>query len=69
MNVGKLTVSAVFCLTACSPSEEAWNLPAVNDENCMPDQIAKIRNKDARAAFGSACFRQGTLTPSKKREW
>ena len=34
-------------------------MPTVNDENCKPEKIAQIENKEAREQFASACLRRG----------
>jgi entry exclusion lipoprotein TrbK len=45
-------------------------MPAVNDENCKPENIAQVEDKATREQFASACLRRGPgFQPSPKKEW
>lgn len=60
-------VAASASLSACGDKAEdaPINLkstaPAVNDENCKPEAIARIGNKEIQQQFSGACLRR---TPS-----
>lgn len=57
--------------TACS--EEApqakKEMSVVSDENCKPDNIAKIEDEAMGAQFADACARRGGFQPSSGRSW
>lgn len=59
-------------LAGCDPKASEVDdpqLPEVNDENCLPENIAKITPSDAREQFRSMCFRRGSFKPSEQKEW
>ena len=65
-----LTVLVAALGSACSPQPSPKaEMAAVNDENCKPENIARIADKDAREKFGSMCFGRGKFKPSPKKEW
>lgn len=54
----------------CSPDIPTQDMPEVNDENCKPVNIAKIKDKGTQQKFASECLhRSSGFKPSKKREW
>ena len=61
-------LAALF--SACSPDTSRKEMPTVNDENCKPEKIAQIEDKESREQFASACLRRGPgFKPSPKKEW
>jgi entry exclusion lipoprotein TrbK len=65
-----LTMLLAALISACSPQPSAEEkMAAVNDENCKTENIARIKDKEAREQFGGMCIRRGTFKPSPKREW
>lgn len=62
-------LTATFIIVACSPHIPKEEMPAVNDENCKPESIAKIKDQETREKFGSTCFTRGQFKPSPKKEW
>ncbi|EDC6278205.1 entry exclusion lipoprotein TrbK [Escherichia coli] len=43
-------------------------LPEVNEENCRPENIAKLA-KGAQQEFSSQCLRRGSFQPSEQKTW
>lgn len=64
-----LTALLATLISACSPHNPTEEMPAVNDENCKFESIAKINDKNTREKFGSMCFSRGQFKPSPKKEW
>ena len=65
-----LATLLVALFSACSPDTSRKEMPTVNDENCKPEKIAQVENKEAREQFVSACLRRGPgFKPSPKKEW
>ncbi len=63
-----LTVIAAAALAGCGEPES----PAVNDENCRPEVIAKIKDKTAQQDFASRCSRQSVYPatpPANPMQW
>ncbi len=57
-------------VTGCDNQSATSAMPEVNDENCKPENIAKIGDKGTQQAFSSLCLRRsGDFKPSPKREW
>jgi entry exclusion lipoprotein TrbK len=77
-NIWKLSMTAAFMaalLAGCGQQEEAQRpnvtqpeMPAVNDENCKPESIAKL-DESIRQKFTDACVRRGSFKPSEGKEW
>ncbi|MCW5239099.1 entry exclusion lipoprotein TrbK [Verminephrobacter eiseniae] len=44
------------------------DMPQVNDENCKPENEAKV-DASVRQQFADACFRRGSFKPSTGRTW
>lgn len=62
----------LIALAGCdskAPEVKEKPLPEVNDQNCLPENIAKVTPEDAREQFASLCLRRGTFKPSEKKEW
>lgn len=61
-------------LVGCSPEPEAppppqiVEMPEVNDENCKPQNVAKVP-ESVRVQFGTACSRRGSFKPSTGKTW
>lgn len=53
---------ALIVSAGCSKQDEPIKInritPEVNDENCKPENIAKISDPQDRQAFASACLRR-----------
>ena len=67
-----LTLAALVAtlISACSPETPKNEMPVVSDENCKPENIAKVEDKETREQFASACLRRGPgFQPSPKKEW
>ena len=65
------TALAMALLAGCDNPKEPVvqkNMPAVNDENCKPENIAKA-DESIREMFASACLRHGSFQPSEKKTW
>ena len=58
-------------LGACTPETTTKEVPTVNDENCKPENIAKIEDKTMREQFSADCLRRapGGFKASEKKEW
>ena len=57
-------------VAGCDNKPATAPMPEVNDENCKPENIAKIEDKGVQQAFSSLCLRRGgDFKPSPKREW
>jgi entry exclusion lipoprotein TrbK len=67
--VAILTALVAVLVSACSPDVQKEKTPVVNDENCRPEIIAKIKDKGAREEFASMCLRRDNFNPSPKKEW
>ena len=70
----QLLFLALAALTAalfggCSLESSQKEMPVVNDENCEPENIAKIEDKVMREQFASMCFRRSNFRPSPKKGW
>lgn len=66
-----ITALATTLLAGCDSRKESVvekSVPAVNDENCMPENIAKI-DEAIREKFASACLRRGSFQPSERKAW
>ena len=70
-NPRELATALVAALVAgCDNKPATAPMPEVNDENCKPENIAKIEDKGVQQAFSSRCLRRGgEFKPSPKREW
>jgi entry exclusion lipoprotein TrbK len=66
--VAAATISAALA-AGCDKGPATFVLPQVNDENCKPENLAKIGDKEAQQAFSSQCMRRGEFKQSPKREW
>ncbi|MCK0505355.1 entry exclusion lipoprotein TrbK [Aromatoleum anaerobium] len=55
-------------LAGCDNKPAAQDLPEVNDENCRPENIAKL-DKGVQQAFSSQCLRRGAFKPSEQKTW
>jgi entry exclusion lipoprotein TrbK len=66
-----LTVAALVTVlvTACSPGTAPQDRPALNDEHCKPDALAKIEDQGVRERFADACVRRGGFKPSANQPW
>lgn len=64
-----LAVLIATSVIACSPHIPIEEMPAVNDENCKPERVAKIKDQDTREKFGAACFTRGKFKPSPEKKW
>jgi len=70
-----VTIAIVLLLTSlagCEAKESETSekpLPEVNDENCLPENVAKVAPDDAREQFSSLCLRRSNFKPSEKKEW
>lgn len=55
-------VALVACLGACDGSApealESQKTPEVNDENCKPENIAKVQPLELRQSFAGQCLRR-----------
>lgn len=70
MNVMPVVLlAALTMLGACSPRSSVEEMPAINNENCSPEGVAKIVDKQVQNQFQDMCARQNTFKPSPKREW
>ena len=59
-------------LAGCESKESKLDekpLPEVNDQNCLPDNIAKLTPDNAREQFASLCLRRSSFNASEKKEW
>jgi entry exclusion lipoprotein TrbK len=56
-------------MAACTPNETKKQLPAVNDENCKPENLQKMQDKEMREELASLCIRRGTFKPSSGQKW
>lgn len=62
-----LAAVTMFSMGGCTQNPDA---PTVNDENCKPENIAKIKDENTRTQFAAKCETHGTgFKPSPKREW
>ena len=62
---------AMALLAGCDNAKEPviqTDMPAVNDENCKPEYLAKV-DKAIRDRFASACLRHGSFQPSERKTW
>lgn len=66
-------VSIAATITACGKSESppppVVGMPEANAENCKPEKVAKLQDKDMQQAFSSLCLRQGRAQQSPERKW
>ena len=65
-------VLLLILLSGCESKESEVSekqLPEVNDQNCLPERIAKVTPDDAREQFASLCLRRSTFKPSEKKGW
>jgi len=66
------TALLLLSLAGCESRESEVSekqLPEVNDENCLPENIAKVTPDNAREQFASLCLRRSNFKPSEKKEW
>lgn len=76
MNVSKAMALASAALLAalaagCDKQPEPQkvaDLPQVNDENCKPENVAKVDTR-VRQQFADACARRGSFKPSTGRTY
>lgn len=63
-------IATVFSLTSCSQEVPVpdMTMPVVNDENCLPENIASV-DEEIRQQFADACSTRGTFKPSTGRKW
>ena len=59
---------AAALLAGCEKKPEPATLPAVNTEDCKPQDIAKLA-KSVEQAFSSQCLRAGSFKPSEPKSW
>lgn len=64
-----LATVMVALLNGCTTDAPEPEIPEVNDENCKPEIIIKIENKQAREKFAGLCLRRGGFVPSPKKSW
>lgn len=68
-----LTATLSVLMAGCDNTSEKQVMPEVNEENCKPENIDKIKNKKMQQEFGARCFRRvkaGTkYRPSPPRSW
>lgn len=50
-------------------SGSAEQMPEVNEQNCQPEAINKIRDADMRREFSGKCFKLGTVRKSSGQQW
>ncbi|HSD83143.1 MAG TPA: entry exclusion lipoprotein TrbK [Anaerolineae bacterium] len=63
-----ITIMAILTVGCDSKPEQVT--AEVNDENCKPENIARLKGKAAQQAFSSLCLRRGgTSKPSQYKEW
>lgn len=63
-------VAALAGLVAgCDTKPVLQAKPELNDENCKPENILKIQDKDMRQEFSGQCSRRGSFKPSEPRNW
>lgn len=64
-----LSMTLAVAVLGCSDSMNGSSIPEATAENCRPENVKKIRDKSAREAFASRCFRSGKFEPSPNRTW
>jgi len=66
-----LAALMVALVTGCDNKPAKEPMPEVNEANCKPENIAKLKDKGTQQAFSSLCLRRtgGDFQPSPKREW
>ncbi|OJW51135.1 MAG: entry exclusion lipoprotein TrbK [Alphaproteobacteria bacterium 41-28] len=72
-----LTAPLAVLMTGCDNTSEKQAeeqaeeqiIPEVNEENCKPKNIDKIKNKEMQQEFSNRCFLRNNFKPSPKREW
>jgi entry exclusion lipoprotein TrbK len=71
----QVTAAALLAalVVACSPATpegpSGKEMPVLNDENCKPENIAKIKDSAVREKFAQECLRRGTFKPSSGKKW
>jgi len=55
-------------VAGCDNKPATAPMPEVNDENCKPENIAKL-DKSVQEAFSSQCLRAGSFKPSEPKSW
>ena len=55
-------------LAGCDNRPAVQALPEVNEENCRPENIAKL-DKDVQQELSSQCLRRGSFKPSEQKTW
>lgn len=67
------TVSGVWLLlmiAGCDNKPTVFALPEVNEQNCKPENIAKVQDKATQQKLSSLCLRQGSeFKASPDRKW
>jgi entry exclusion lipoprotein TrbK len=67
-----LIVLITASLSGCDSESSTSNkeMPVVNDENCKPENIAKIEDKALQKRFAGKCLRRGpSFQTTEKKEW
>ena len=58
-----LGLLAAALATGCDRNPKVPDMPQVNNENCKPENVAKV-DAGVRQPFADACFRHGSYKPS-----
>ncbi|GAA5235128.1 entry exclusion lipoprotein TrbK [Verticiella sediminum] len=58
-----LTAVLVALVAGCDNKQPA-QMPEVNAENCAPDRIQKIGDRQTREQFAGACSRRSVIAPT-----
>jgi len=64
-----LTATLSTLMAGCDNTSEKQALPEVNEENCKPENIDKIKSKEMQQEFSNRCFLRNNFKQSPKREW
>ena len=68
-----LTAPLAVLMTGCDNTSEKQAeeqiMPEVNEENCKPENINKIKNKEMQKEFSNRCFLRNNFKPSPRRKW
>jgi entry exclusion lipoprotein TrbK len=65
-----MIASLLVVLVGCeSKGSEVSELPEVNDENCLHENMKKMTPGETRNEFASLCLRRFNFKPSERKEW
>lgn len=67
--VKKMLLVIPILLTGCDWITGEVPLPEVNEENCKPENVNRVRDVEARNKFINKCVLRSTVKPSKPRGW